>query len=103
MNPTDRAELARLWTAWLECRASAGAERERLIEKAGDHMCAGCPAPNENEVAALEQLERGHRAAWQAYSSRLLHVYAIASWASRIGLEKPTVLGGSRGGPPSGD
>ncbi|MDM0072062.1 hypothetical protein [Variovorax sp. J31P207] len=90
MDSNDRAELARLWAAWLECRARAAAERERLIEQAGDHLCTGCPAPSEKEVAALDALECGHRAAWAAYSACLLRIYAVASWVSRLDLDKPS-------------
>jgi hypothetical protein len=90
VDSNDRAELARLWTAWLECRASAAAERERLIEQAGDHLCTGCPAPSEKDIAALDALECGHRAAWAAYSACLLRIYAVASWVSRLDLDKPS-------------
>ncbi|MDM0031246.1 hypothetical protein QTI33_03735 [Variovorax sp. J22P271] len=90
MDSNDRAELARLWGAWLASRASAAAERERLIEQAGDHLCTGCPAPSEQEIAALDELECRHRAAWGAYSACLLRIYAVASWVSRLDLDKPS-------------
>lgn len=102
MESNDKAELARLWAVWVECRASAAVERERLIEMVGDHISTGCRVPTEKEVAALDKLECDHRAAWQTYSACLLRVYTVASWASRLDQEAPSALRRCRGKLPSG-
>lgn len=91
MDSNDRIKLARLWAAWVKCRTDAAAQRECLIEKAGERMCAGAPGPTQAEVDALERLEKAHRLAWDAYSSGLLSVYSSAYWASRFNHRSKTL------------
>ena len=75
MDSLDRVRVSRLWAAWLGCRAAAAAERERLIELAGERMCRGCGGPTPQEMEGLETLETAHRTAWAKYVSALLAVH----------------------------
>ena len=86
----DRIRRAGGQATFIKADLAQAAERERLIEQAGDHLCTGCPAPSEKDIAALDALECGHRAAWAAYSACLLRIYAVASWVSRLDLDKPS-------------
>lgn len=72
MESPHTLKLARLWSAWLHCAAIAAAERQRLIEMAGDRLCTGCGGPTQVEVERMEELERAHRLAGENFWSAML-------------------------------